>query len=70
METRYKQIQNILNILEESLSTQYNSLNNKDDVYWDCYNKDNWLSMQRYIIDLSKLLGVEIIDNIEIDCEN
>ena len=58
-----------LEILESDVSSQYNALLTKKDVYWDCYDLDNWRAMHDSIIVLSKALGIEIENNLIVDGE-
>jgi len=46
----------IVDILTIDCELQHNSLESNDDIYWDCYNKDNWEGMIHNLNELKKLL--------------
>ena len=46
----------IIDTLMEDCESQYEALNEYDDVCWDCYDKENWLNMVNYLQELKKLI--------------
>lgn len=48
-----------LNCIYADAECQYNSLEQNDDVSWDCYDKDNWLGLQESAENIKKYLKLD-----------
>ena len=45
-----------LEILKDDIESQYDALDARGDVSWNCYNKNNWRTMLNNIIEIEKEL--------------
>ena len=49
-------ILDLLNDLIDDCESQYNSLNENNDINWDCYDKSNWESMTQNLLKIKELI--------------
>lgn len=54
----------LLQTLEIDASAQYNSLKNRKDVNWDCYDTGNWKNTHSTIMEISDILGLNVESNL------
>ena len=55
--------------LYTDFANQSNALNARNDVSWDCYDKDNWNNLIDIVLDMCKILDINL-DIEEEDNEN
>lgn len=46
--------------LYTNFANQSDSLNARNDVSWDCYDKDNWNNLIDIVLDMCKILDINL----------
>ena len=50
---------NLMNLYTD-FSNQSDALNARNDVSWDCYDKDNWNNLIDIVLDMCKRLDINL----------
>ena len=58
-----ERVSQIISDLRLECSIQYHALEERGDVYWDCYNKERWKDMVNTIDELKILIIGETHEN-------
>ena len=58
-----ERVNQIISDLRLECSIQYHSLEERGDVYWNCYNKERWKHMVNTINELETLINGETHEN-------
>lgn len=46
--------------LYTDFANQSNALNARNDISWDCYDKDNWNNLIDIVLDMCKILDINL----------